>query len=295
MLQEANDTPGEKNLKSEVEYRKKLQEICNNIYAAKNLDEILIDQKDAITSLFEADRITVYIVDGIKRELVSRFKSGEEIGEIRIPVSTSSLTGTSALKQKLINIKDVYDEKELNEIDPELKFDSSWDKKTGYKTKQVLVNPIIFKKYLLGAVQLINRTDGASFTKLDEESVGELAKILGIALYNQKRMARAKATKFDYLLENHILTQKELESAIAESRKTKIPIEQFLIENLKISKPDVGKSLSQFHNAPFVEYNQTVPIPGELLAGLKVPFMRKNVWVPLRTEDNKIVIAVQPA
>jgi hypothetical protein len=144
MLQEANETTGEKNLKSEVEYRKKLQEICNNIYAAKNLDEILIDQKDAITSLFEADRITVYVVDGIKRELVSRFKSGDEIGEIRIPVSTSSLAGTSALKQKLINIKDVYDEKELAEIDPELKFDSSWDKKTGYKTKQVLVNPIIF-------------------------------------------------------------------------------------------------------------------------------------------------------
>ena len=51
MLQDANETTGEKNLKSEVEYRKKLQEICNNIYAAKNLDEILIDQKDAITSL----------------------------------------------------------------------------------------------------------------------------------------------------------------------------------------------------------------------------------------------------
>lgn len=292
MLQEAKETTGEKNLKSEVEYRKKLQEICNNIYAAKNLDEILIDQKDAITSLFEADRITVYVVDGIKRELVSRFKSGNEIGEIRIPVSTSSLAGTSALKQKLVNIKDVYDEKELVGIDPELKFDSSWDKKTGYTTKQVLVNPIIFKKYLLGAVQLINRTDGTSFTKMDEDSVVELAKILGIALYNQKRMARAKATKFDYLLENHILTQKELETAVAESRKTKIPIEKHLIDSLKISKQDVGKSLSQFHNVPFIEYNQTIPIPGELLAGLKIPFMRKNIWVPLRIEDGKIVIAV---
>ncbi len=292
MLKESNGANEDHNLKSEVEYRKKLQEICNNIYAAKNLDEILIDQKDAITALFEADRITVYVVDGIKRELVSRFKSGDEIGEIRIPVSTSSIAGTSALKQTLINIKDVYDKDELAGIDPELKFDSSWDKKTGYNTKQVLAYPIIFKKYLLGLLQLINRTDGASFTKMDEESVMELAKILGIALYNQKRMARTKATKFDYLLENHILTQKELETAISDARRQKIQIENFLMESLKISKPDIGKSLSQFYNVPFAEYNATLPIPGELLAGLKVPFMRKNVWVPLRKEDDKIVVAV---
>ena len=82
MLKEANSS-NDHQLKSEVEYRKKLQQICNDIYAAKNLDEILIDLKNEITSLFAAERITVYVVDGIKRELVSRFKSGEEIGEIR--------------------------------------------------------------------------------------------------------------------------------------------------------------------------------------------------------------------
>ena len=54
------------NLQSEVEYRTKLQDICNKIYAAKNLDEILINLKDEITSLFEAERITVYVVDGDK-------------------------------------------------------------------------------------------------------------------------------------------------------------------------------------------------------------------------------------
>ncbi|MGD8368426.1 MAG: pilus assembly protein, partial [Desulfobacterales bacterium] len=74
-------------LQSEVEYRTKLGEIGNKINAASNLDEILIDMKDDITSLFEADRITVYVVDGKKRELVSRFKSGMEISEIRIPIA----------------------------------------------------------------------------------------------------------------------------------------------------------------------------------------------------------------
>ena len=281
-----------KRLESEVEYRTKLQEICNKIYAAKNLDEILIDLKDEITGLFEAERITVYVVDGKKRELVSRFKSGTEIGEIRIPVSNNSIAGCSAFKQKLINIKNVYDEDELKSIDPDLRFDSSWDQKTGFVTRQVLVYPIIYQKFLLGAIQLINRKDGDAFAALDEQAVEEMAKILGIALYNQKRMARSKPNKFGYLLENHLVTQKELENAIAEARSQKIPIEDCLMKQLKIPKKEIGKSLSKFHKVPFVEFNKLIPIPSDLLAGIKVPFMKNNLWVPLRTEDGKVVIAI---
>ena len=282
----------DQHLKSEVQYIKDIQEVCSKIYAASNVDEILVDLKDEITSIFEAERITVYVVDGKKRELVSRFVSGDEIGEIRIPVSNTSVSGCSALKQKLINIKDVYNKKELASIDPDLKFDKSWDQKTGFKTKQVLVVPVIFKKFLLGALQLINRKGGGSFTNIDEQSVTELAKILGIALYNQRRMAKARPSKFDHIMENHILTQKELDKAIADARERKTPIENVLISELKVSKQDVLNSLSKFYNVPFVEYNQNLPIPSDLLVGLKVPFLRANVWVPIRTEDDKVVIAI---
>jgi type II secretory ATPase GspE/PulE/Tfp pilus assembly ATPase PilB-like protein len=296
MLQDSkassDNNTNDQQLKSEVEYRKNLQEICNKIYAASNLDEILVDLKDEITGLFEAERLTVYVVDGKKRELVSRFKSGDEIGEIRIPISTSSLAGWSSFKQRLININDVYNDQELSSIDPDLKFDKSWDKKTGYTTKQVLVVPVIFKKFLLGAIQLINRKGGDSFSKIDEQSVTEMAKILGIALYNQKRMAKTRPTKFDYFLENNILTQKELDKAIGDARQRREPIENVLMTDLKISKQDVCKSLSKFYKVPFALYNKNTAIPGELLAGLKVPFMRNNVWVPLRLEDKKVVIAI---
>jgi len=279
-------------LKSEIEYRKNLQDICNKIHAAAKLDEILVDLKDEITGLFEAERLTVYVVDGRKRELVSRFKSGDEIGEIRIPMSNNSISGCSAFKKKLINIKDVYDDRELASIDYDLKFDKSWDQKAGFTTKQVLVVPVIFKNYLLGAIQLINRKDGGSFSRLDEKSVTEMADILGIALYNQKRMAKVRPNKFDYILENHILAEKELDMAIADARRRREPVEAILMSDLKISKQDIGKSLSQFYKVPFAEYNANTPVPGELLAGLKVPFMRNYAWVPLRKEDEKIVIAI---
>jgi len=279
-------------LKFEITYRKNLQHICNKIHAADNLDEILVDLKNEITGLFEAERLTVYVVDGIKRELVSRFKSGDEVGEIRIPLSSNSIAGCSAFKKKLINIKNVYNEKELIAVDHDLKFDKRWDQKAGFITKQVLVVPVIFKNFLLGVIQLINRKDGGSFSKLDEQSVREMAHILGIALYNRKRMAKARPNKFDYLLRNRMLTEKELDTAIADARKRREPVEAVLMSDLNISKQDIGKSLSEFYKVPFVKYDATTPIPGELLAGLKAPFLRNYAWVPLRKDHEKIVIAI---
>lgn len=279
-------------LKSEIDYRKNLQDICNKIHAAEDLDGILVDLKDEITGLFEAQRLTVYVVNGKTRELVSRFKSGNETEEIRIPMSNNSISGCSAFKRKLINIKNVYDKSELKSVDPQLQFDQRWDLKAGFKTRQVLVVPIIFRKFLLGVIQLINRNGGGSFTRLDEQSAKEMADILGIALYNQKRMAIAKPGKFDYLLRNHILTQKELDRAVSDARAGKASVESVLMSDFKISKQDIGRSLSQFYNVPFVAYDPGISVSDKLFANLKVAFMRKNFWVPLKMEDGKIVIAI---
>lgn len=279
-------------LKSEVEYRTKLQEICSKIYAALNLDEIIINLKDEITGLFAAERLTIYYVDGVKREIVSRFKSGDEINEIRVPISPTSISGYSVHTKKLVNISDVYDKMELKRVDPQLEFDSSWDRKTGFRTIQVLVVPILYKTFLLGAIQLINKKGGGSFTKTEEGYVTELAKIMGIAMYNQKRMAKGRSSKFDHLLENHIMTQKELNQAVADARENNEPIESILLNKLKISKKDVGEALSKHYKVPFIEFNKSMPIPGELLTNLKVPFMKNNFWVPIRTDGEDAVIAV---
>ncbi len=280
------------NLKSEVEYRTKLQEISNAIYAAFNLDEILIDLKNDIVDLVGAERITIYYVDGVKRELVSRFKSGTEVSEIRVPISNNSIAGYTAYHQKQLNIKNVYDEKELSDIDPELNFDKSWDKKTGFSTKQVLAAPIIFKSFVLGVIQLINRKSGGPFVTRDEENVTELSNIMGIALYKQKKMATSRKSKFDYLLENHILTQKELGRAVAAAREKKTHIEKILIQDFKISPKDIGQALSRYYDLPLIEFSENMPIPGDLMAGLKVGFLRNNAWVPVRSENGDVVIAI---
>jgi len=281
------------NLASELEYRTRLQAICNRINVANNTDEILIDVKDDITSLFEADRVTVFVVEDRKRELVSRFKSADDIEEIRIPISPKSIAGWCALESRIINVRDAYDTQELAAIDPELRFDDRWDLQTGFITRQVLAHPITFRKKLLGVIQLINRKVGPAFEKADERSLKEVSDILGIALHTLKRVAkRYAAGKFSFLLENHLLTRDELEKAIVQARMKNLAIESILTSDFKIAKKDVLASLSHFYEVEAVEFNQNLPIPGELLAGLKIPFMRNHFWVPLRQEDNQIVIAI---
>ncbi|MCX5884090.1 MAG: GspE/PulE family protein [Deltaproteobacteria bacterium] len=280
------------NLQAEVGYRRKLQEIGNRIHSALNLDEILVHLKDEIIKLFDAERITIYVIDKPNQELVSRYKSGHEIAEIRIPVSPNSIAGFSAFTQKLIRVKNVYDDHELAGIDPCLRFDRTWDQKSGYVTRQVLACPIAHHKELLGVIQLINRNSGGFFISRDEQSIHEIGRILGIAFFNQKRMSNRRHSKFDYLIDNSVLTRDELRKVILDARQGSEPIESVLHNQLKIPKQTIGRSLSQFFKVPFVEFNPDTPVPDELLSRVKVPFMRHNVWVPLRIEDGKIVVAM---
>ena len=281
-------------LKREVEYNKKCRYITNKIHAAKNIDEILIDIKNDMLDLFGADRLTIYVVDGPSRELFSKVMSGDEVSEIRVPISGSSISGYAAAHNKVVNIKNAYDKKELAAIDPHLKFDHTWDQKTGYRTKQVLAVPIVHNQYILGVIQAINKKDKSEipFSQKDAESLLDMGKTIGIAIFNQKRMARARPNKFDYLLENHLLTQKELSKAITDARTLRCDIETTLMKNYKISKADIGKSLSHFYKVPFEEYNDHTPIPGEYLTNLKVNFLRSNDWVPLRKENETVIIAI---
>jgi len=280
--------------RSETEYQARMIEIANKISTARDLEDLLANLKTEITDLFGAERLTVYVVDGVKRELVSRCKSGDEITEIRLPVNKDSLAGFAALTHGVLNIADVYDEKELAAIDDDLKFDKSWDQRTAMRTRQVLAHPIIFQKYLMGAIELINRTGGGRFSEADETAIADLSRTIGIALYNQKKMAtrNMRATKFDHLLENHLITLKELNKAVLEARQRKEPVEVVLMKDYKVPKIEMGESLSRYYKVPFVAYNPTAPIPGELISGMKVPFMRANVWVPLRSDGNSPVIAI---
>ena len=281
-------------LKKELEFSKRLVFITNKINASRDIDDILINLRESILSLFSADRVTIYVVDGANKEIVSRFKTGAEINEIRVPISNTSLAGYSASSGKMANIVNAYDEGELKRISPELVFDRSWDEKTGYKSKQVLVAPIKFKKYLLGVIQVVNKVNGKYFSLEDQKNVTEIAPVLGIAFYNHRKiLQRGRATKTDYLISNNIVTRKNLEDAMALARAKKDNVENVLIHNFSVAKEEVGKSLSAFYNARFIAFDEKMVIPGQLLKGLRPKYLKDNLFVPVGESGSKILIAME--
>ena len=283
-----------KTLEQQLEYQKKLNSITNRIHSAKDTDDILLNLQDDILLLFDADRITIYAVDGIKKQLISRIKTGNEIKKIHLSINNRSIAGYCATTGRLLNINDVHDEVKLKGINPQLKFDSSWDKKTGYNTNQVLVAPISCNKYLLGVMQLINKKSGGFFDKEDESSIQAIAKTLGIAFFkNQKTTRELRSTKFGSLVLNNIITANDLKDAMSLARRTDRPVESVLINDLHIPKEKVGKSSADYYKTRFIPYDQKMSIPDELLKGLKPGYLRSNLFIPVARSGNKIVVAME--
>ena len=123
-------------LQKELEFSKRLYFTTNKIHSSRDIDEILINVRESILSLFSADRLTIYVVDGASKQIVSRIKTGTEINEIRVAITNTSIAGYCASSGKMANIVNAYDDNELERINPELTFDASWDEKTGYRTRQ---------------------------------------------------------------------------------------------------------------------------------------------------------------
>jgi type II secretory ATPase GspE/PulE/Tfp pilus assembly ATPase PilB-like protein len=277
----------------ELSYRKKLIEIANVINSAPSIQEILVDLKDRILDLVDAERVTIFALDTKNQELFSLFKAGQEVKEIRVAKTFGSIAGFAALSRKTANVKNAYDPAELGKLHSSLRFDARWDKASGFKTSQVLACPILFEKYLLGVLQLINKRGGGNFSPKDEEAAEELAKILGIAFYNQHRAARSnKPSKFGLLVDKGLVSEKDVEMAITTARVNQIDVSNVLMDDYKVPKEEIGRALGQFYNCAFWEpLGRT--IPDDLKARLTPEFLKKNMCAPVEKKEGNLMVAVE--
>jgi len=282
-------------LEEQLRLRKALQDITNRIHAAQNMKQILVDLRDGILNLFDAHSITIYVVDKLRNEIYSMFLVGSQLKEIRVPISNKSIAGYVANSGISVNIADVYDTTELKSIDKELTFDYSWDKKSGFRTKQVLAAPVFYDKTLKGVIQILNRKGTGKFTEDEQGFLLEIADVLGIALNNQERFVKRRKTRFDFLLTRGFLKEEELDSAWDKSREEKESMETFMMNKYKISRDDIVKSYEEYFRCKVIPFNDKFPIPGDLLKNLKKEFLRREMWVPLeKVEGNIHVILDDP-
>lgn len=101
----------------------------------------------------------------------------------------------------------------------------------------------------------------------------------------------ADTKKFYKLTEENILTIKELRKAENNALARGAELEDILITEYGVSRHALLQALSDFYNCPFVEYDERMPIPPELLKGLDSERLSLSQWFPIIKDGDTVVIA----
>jgi type II secretory ATPase GspE/PulE/Tfp pilus assembly ATPase PilB-like protein len=280
-----------------IEFTKNLNHVINRIHATGNVDEIMLDVSKDICTLFNADRLTIYVVGDDGVSLVSKVKTGlNSFKDLKLPIAEQSIAGYCAVHKKLLNIQDVYDEKELRLYGPHLRFLQEVDKRTGYRTKQMLVAPIVDGNNgdLLGVIQVINNKSGVPFPQSVEEGIQELSQTIAVALRQRQQTATIK-TKYDHLVADGALSAAEYELATRTARRKGIDLEEVLMDEFQIGMAILGSSLSRFFAVPYEPYRADRIKPSDLLRNLRREYVESGHWVPIEeTQEGLIILTTDP-
>lgn len=271
---------------------KNLQTVTNKIHATADVEEIMLELSQEICTLFNADRLTIYSLDDEKTAIVSKIKTGlNSFKDLRLPITEQSVAGHVAMSKRLVNIRDVYDEAELRAVHPELRFLREVDKRTGYRTKQMLVGPIVnaANGELLGVVQIINNKDGSPFSALAEEGLKGLCETLAIA-FTQRKSAHVIRSKYDYLVMDAVISAQDLEIATRKARQSGTDVEEVLITDLDVPPATIGSALSRFFNVPYEPYKGDRVKPMDLMKNIRREYVEQNHWLPIEDGPEGIVI-----
>ncbi len=103
---------------------------------------------------------------------------------------------------------------------------------------------------------------------------------------------RRYTSKFEYLVEQRLISQQDLDTAIAEAKRAQSQVDLVLMQEYQISKAQIGQSSSVFYRVPFVEFDDRIVIPPDLLRDVKLEYLKKNYWVPLKREEGTILVVV---
>lgn len=168
-----------------------LHQISQKISEKKPLPQLLQEIMDNSKLLLKAEASSLLLFNQTDRKLHFYIATGEkgELLEKFIMELGEGIAGWTAEHQKSLIIKDCYKDSRFN---PE------YDKKFDFKTKSMICVPMVRNKELLGVIEVINKRGEKTFDSEDLFLLETLASQCAIAI------------------ENHRLTQKQIEAEVLE-------------------------------------------------------------------------------
>ncbi|SFE19719.1 GspE/PulE family protein [Nitrosomonas sp. Nm166] len=284
---------------SELNFSKSLQSAISKIHAASDIDEIILEVSKDLCAVFNAERLIIYTLSEDHAFLVTRVKAGfDSMQNLKVPVDKSTITGYVSLNKVIVNIEDVYNKNELRKIDLSLTFSQKVDKRTGYRTKQMLVAPILHAdtQELMGVVQVINHKNDQPFPAIAVKGMVEICQMLAIAFkHRYQKPAQLLKSKYNYLIFDSVISAAEFELATRSARERGCDLEDVLTDEFQIGLPLIGKALSSFFDIRYEPFKKDRIKPMDLLKNLKKDYVESSAWLPIdETKEGLVILTLDP-
>jgi type II secretory ATPase GspE/PulE/Tfp pilus assembly ATPase PilB-like protein len=103
------------------------------------------------------------------------------------------------------------------------------------------------------------------------------------------RPVASSNSRYSYLLEKGIITAEQLSKVLASDDKNS---DNVLMKDYKVSKKDLGESLSRFYNCEFIPFSSSKEPPFELFEKRRLDpdFLKRYGWIPYSQEGNTITV-----
>ena len=171
----------EKTRKQELDFLAVVSDMSSEL----NLTKLLAKIMGAITRMLDAERSTLFINDEKTKELYTVIGQGLESQQIRLP-NHLGIAGAVFTSAQSVNIPYAY---------ADLRFNPSFDRKTGFFTRSILCVPVVNKDgKTIGVTQVLNK-HGGIFTEEDEARLKAFTSQISIGLENAKLFDDVQAIK----------------------------------------------------------------------------------------------------
>ncbi|MEK7437017.1 MAG: adenylate/guanylate cyclase domain-containing protein [Pseudomonadota bacterium] len=154
-----------------------ITDIANRVSDSLSLDVLFPRLMGVVTQTLNADRSSMFLYDPETKELYSRVMQGNVMGEVRFPSDLGIAGSVFASGVAEIITADAYDNRRFNQ---------EVDRRTGYRTRNILCVPIRNKNQeVIGVTEVLNKHAG-DFDLEDQRLLEGLSQQAAAALENAR-------------------------------------------------------------------------------------------------------------
>jgi type II secretory ATPase GspE/PulE/Tfp pilus assembly ATPase PilB-like protein len=119
-----------------------------------------------------------------------------------------------------------------------------------------------------------------------ERSIGQGSRMVQASLWAPEVAA------YEGLVSQGFLSQTDLQLAVEEANTAIVGLEGLLLSKYRISKPALGKVLSEYYDCPYVPYDERTVLASGLFKTLNIDYLRHHYWLPLRRDGNILDVII---